>query len=355
MQPMQKALWRRPFFSRKPIGFNILGLGLGLGLALIASSRAEGLDLQKKLGKCLGDSIPLKVENQSPYVQLTAGSPKKENQGWFLIDTGASESYLDLEQWRGTVDCDKTHKICHPSVFKFFDLFKKSYFYIQDYSRVSPGLKQAGLLGTDFLDGYPYTFDYDHQLFYRAQPEQFCTDFELSQAGLFSVSTAGYFTQDRKTLRKLDGKLLPNIPTVSVELAGVAASAQIDTGYNDLKWPLSVNMNGAMKKALEDAHVELTPVPSRNSKVTTCIPGIRDELIAYDIPSSALLTIKSGIHFTKIHLFLKQHMDSKTRVCGGISTWSTPAVQLGASFIKKAGVMILDAKAEKVWFPILKD
>lgn len=191
----------------------------------------------------------LVLSHGAPFVDLTIGGAR----GRFLVDTGANISGVDkgwLEAARITSGTGPTSTITgttgnlvvSTAVLPRMDIghgfFNEPVFKVQDFSRFAKpgGEPQSGLIGTDFLNCYAITLD-------------------------FAGKKAAFALQrEREPLR--DEALVPldyhlNMPTVGVELAGLALTCRLDTGASYLRDAPFLDVNKATVAALEAAGVKL--------------------------------------------------------------------------------------------------
>ncbi len=309
--------------------------------------------------KCLTSPMPLHIDGQVGYVQLPIGPKDSPTHAWFLLDTGTTQSYVDAKLMPESAPpagaSQFASKRYHPEVFHFFGDWPKTGFRLSDYSQIRSSVKQAGIIGTDFLAQHPYIFDYAERVLYRSNGFLNCSFGELNDAGLVALSTQGYYSKVGPTVTNSHNVLVPNVPTVPIRIGSEKFVAQIDSGYNDSRHPYSININVALKNALDAAGVPLIPVPRLNSTLSTCVPGVRDEVTAYRLGENSFFSFvdvggNAINQYGHVNLFLKT-TPPEAKICGGISTWEKPAAQLGASFFRNAGFVIFDPLTSLVWIP----
>jgi hypothetical protein len=85
------------------------------------------------------------------------------------------------------------------------------------------------------------------------------------------------------------------------------------------------------------------------------VPGLREKLEGYTVqPGKNLEFIGEGGAVARTEepsaVYLK-HRRGDTFGCGGISTWTVPAAQVGASFFIDAQALVVDPKSSRVWVP----
>lgn len=303
------------------------------------------------LAACLGESRPVQVVHQMPYVQVSVNGQA----GQFVIDFGADVSAITPAGFDGPPprpmpgSTDRYHR------FDFFGAWSQVRLLPQTQAPVSGGVRQAGVIGTNFLGGHVFTVDYPGARVYRATPSGFCPDDQLRAAGFVPLDTRGYYADNTASLRcpaaGMPGRC-PNIPVLPVRIGPVSAVAQIDTGFDDARVPHSMNINEAFLNALQRAGVPLQPRPDIALTLSTCQPGITERVEAWSLPASTPLdfiglkgqTVRS--HPDAV-LFVKRPPPA-ARVCGGIGIWPHPAAQLGASFFAD-GALVIDPASSRVW------
>jgi hypothetical protein len=262
----------------------------------------------------------------SPYVALSAdGVP-----GQFLLDYGATRSSLSADAFAMSAGSVKTAAISLPS-------FEKGDFRLARYDPPVQGRRrQLGVIGTDFLSLLTAQFS-GSALFLGDRP---CDLDALRARGLVPVSQAGFFSSDPPTI----GDGLPNVPVVYLRLGEVRAWAQIDTGYADTVYPLSVDINEALYDRLNESGARLERLPDIG--VWTCegresrrVYAVRDQALAIENEQARPI-----LETESFALIVKP-----ANGCGGIGAMSTPAAQLGASFLKLFGTIVFDPKSATVW------
>lgn len=297
---------------------------------------------------CFGQRQTLIISSTMPYVTVKVGP----TQGYFVLDWGSLSTAIDTAALSGVrpVGTAANEKFLF-SDFDFYGSWGTVALLIQKMGYVSGTIRQAGILGADFLSLNAFTLDYKNGYVYRAGPGQLCSDNDLRVAGFRSVSSAGYFSNSND---KLNDKCVFNVPTVPVRIGSVAAIAQLDPGYADAKHPFSVNINRALFDALSNAGITLTEIPNERIALSTCIENVTENVISYRMPAGVSFSIigtdgsQVTIHSDAV-LMLKETSDA-AKSCGGIGTWKIPAAQVGASYFKEAGKMIFDPFTSRVWF-----
>jgi hypothetical protein len=167
-----------------------------------------------------------------------------------------------------------------------------------------------------------------------------CRPRELTARGLTPVDQAGFFASDAA---RIDPSR-PVVPVVFLSLGDVRAFAQIDTGYDDLAYARSVDINQALFERLVESGIELDKAAEID--VWTCegrerrpVYRVRDRSLGIETENG-----KPILSVDDFHLILKQ-----ANGCGGIAEMAEPAGQLGASFLQLFGAVVFDPKNATVW------
>lgn len=304
------------------------------------------------LPACLGVSAPLVVSGQGlPYATATVGGEP----GWFLLDFATTSSTIDEGAFQGGVAAIPGTGNQYAD-FDFFGPWGTVRLARQDHAGVSASVRQAGIIGTDFLSLHVYTLDFRSAgarnpgvaaqslgwAVYRA-PGAGCDDAALMGLGLQAVSTKGHYSND---LNQVQG---PNVPTVPVRVGGASAVAQLDTGFDDVLVPSSVNVNEAFFDAIPDA-ARGTRRPDLDLALTTCV-GIAETVEAW-APDAPFEFVGPGGEAVRevdgVVLFVKR-TPAAAAPCGGIGTWDTPAAQVGATILSSSGIVVFDPLTSRVW------
>lgn len=297
--------------------------------------------------------MPLVIDHQMPYAQVRIAG----RTGYFVLDFGATVSTLTPSGFdapgaplpmAGTSD--------RYADFQFFGPWGTVQLGLQPHAPVTQRVRQAGVMGTDFLASHIYTLDYRAGQLHRATAGAFCSDAQLRGAGYQALTTRDYYAAQPATLscpRAGGPGRCVNVPTVPVRIGPVQAVAQLDTGYDDGQQPFSLNINAALFDALQQAGVPLTPRPDIALQLSTCVPGLVERIDAWQVGAGT----PSGLVNEQGHLlprgagavtlFVKRTPAAAAH-CGGIGTWREPAAQLGASFVA-SGALVVDPFNARVW------
>lgn len=291
---------------------------------------------------CHGDRRPLLVVRQLPLARARVAGAE----GAFVLDFATTNSTLDRSVFTvppqplaGTSDE-------YPS-FEFFGEWGKVRLNPADHKDFAGATPVAGLIGTDFLAQHVYTLDYAKNLVQRAEARSFCADDVLRAEGLAPLTSEGYYASEPGRLRADT----PNVPTIPVRIAGVAAVAQLDTAFNDTTIRHSVNINRALFDAMIKSGVALTKGAS--VPLSTCVPGVWEDTVIYRGAARLELVGTDGapVRSADDATFLLKETPPAAMRCGGIGTWTEPAAQIGASFYVDAGRVVFDPFSSRVWLP----
>jgi hypothetical protein len=331
-----------------------------------AGSDAGAKDPLTLLAPCLGASVPIVLSGQMPYDDLPIGTLS----GYFVLDFGSTFSSIDLGAFPSPgpmtsgCDPDELGQECTVEDFAFFSSPGSVVLVTEDYSDLSGSVRQAGILGTDFLSEHAVTLGYQAKLVFASPSAGLCSDSDLMAAGLLPLTTAGFYENDLSLLEPLTdvdsngsaGSSVPNVPTVAVSVAGANAVAQLDTGFDDDVTPFSVNINPAFLVAIQSASTSaVVREPSLDSTLTTCVSGVDETLEAYRLASGTTFDFvadggTTARSYASTVLFVK-NTPSSAASCGGIGTWTVPAAQVGASYYNDMKVLVFDPYGAKVWIP----
>lgn len=295
---------------------------------------------------CYGQQKPLTISSHMPYVLASVGGAS----GYFVLDFGTTASTIDPKAFaaatRPAPVAGTTNQF---DSFDFFGSWGRVTLGVQDHSNIAGRVRQAGIIGTDFLSLNAFTLDYANGYVYRATQQDLCSDATLTAAGLQPVSTAGYYSNDISKIKAG----FTNIPTVPVRAGSVSAVAQLDPGFDDARYRHSVNINRTFFKALQAAGVALQPLADPPTQLGTCTGGT-ETVTGYRPPAGYSFDIigtdgQSVLRATDVVFFLKD-TPPEAKSCGGIGAWDIPAAQLGASFFSDAGRLVFDPFSSRVWF-----
>ncbi|WP_437320590.1 hypothetical protein [Sorangium sp. So ce385] len=314
----------------------------GAGAGGAGAGGAPPADLQG----CHGEKRPLVISSQMPYAVARVGAAE----GHFLLDFGTTASTIDPQGFAGGVVPEPVAGSADRFAdFDFYGPWGTVRLTVQDHSGIQGTVRQAGILGTDFLSLHAFTLDYEDGAVYRADAGALCPDEILRAEGMKPLWTAGYYSSDLAEVQAG----FPNVPTVPARIGAAQAVAQLDTGYDDAVYRRSVNINRAFFAAIEAAGIDLAPVPEAAMSLSTCVPGQAEQVSAYRILRGAPFELVStdgsaAVAAQDVMLFLKD-TPPEARQCGGIGTWSIPAAQVAASFYVEARRLVFDPVTSRVW------
>jgi hypothetical protein len=322
------------------------------------SEVAVDTGIEVGLPSCIGESLPVSLGANLPFVEAWVGT--SASKGQFLIDFATTASTIDLAAFSpapAATGCDPTKlgQSCTFADFDFFGSWGSVHLYTADHSGLIGGIREAGIIGTDFMSVYSFALDYSAKKISKST----CADGDLTSTGFKALSTEGFYAKDFSKLKPLSdvvsgaaaGLHVPNVPTVPVTIAGVSAVAQLDTGFADSLVPYSLNINVAYYDAIvADAPEALVRDSSKDLTLSTCA-GVSEPVEAYTVSGSGLhFMTSSGVarSFPDTVVFVKR-TPAAAKSCGGIGTWTVPAAQVAASFFVDFGVLVLDPVTSRVW------
>jgi len=338
-------------FTLGALGALLLVLAPGAELGLVARP------LPQAPLSCLGETRSLIVSSGMPYTPVRV----QGRTGFFVVDLGADGSAISPGTFLGGAgpvplpgSSDRFAGV------DFFGPWAPLRLSVQDHSGIRGPLPQAGLIGTDLLNGHVITLDYVNGLLRRASAEGFCSDGVLRQAGFQPLSSRDYYGTNIAALRcpaapRRGG--CPNIPTIPLRIGSVGAVAQVDTGYANGLRPPSMNINRALLQRLEQAGVAPIREPGADLTLSSCVRGAVERVLAYRLSAGRAVELVGSDggsdgsavrRLAGVTLFLKDSPDA-IQACGGIGTWSEPAAQLGASFVND-GTLVVDPFSQRLWF-----
>ncbi len=283
---------------------------------------------QNQEALCGGRRYPrIAVPNgASPYVELTADGKT----GPFLIDYGATRSALSADAFPGPEGAVRKSTISLPGI-------EEALFHLARYDLLlQPEQGQLGVIGADLLSRLTVELT-PSAVVLDAEP---CRPQALIARGLTPVDQTGFFASDPA---KIDPRR-PDVPVVFLRLGDVRAFAQIDTGYDDLAYGRSVDINQALFERLVQSGIKLDR--AGDSDVWTC--DGHERWPRYRLKDRPL-TIENEhgmpiVQTDDFHLIVK-----RANGCGGIAEMAEPAAQLGASFLRLFGTVVFDPKNATVW------
>lgn len=297
---------------------------------------------------CFNETRDMKVDGLMPYTKVKVGNAE----GYFLIDFGTTGSTIDMNGFAGTAPAPVSGTTNSFAGFDFFGLWGTVSLAPQNHSNIRlDNIRQAGILGTDFLSLNVFMFDYVNLKILRAGGNSPCDENTLVREGFRAASCAGYFSND---INKLNNTCSVNIPTIPIKIGHAAAVAQVDPGYGDTRFRHAVNINQAFFDAIKQSGVTLVENPPANHTLSTCVPGVSETVLAYKLPGQVNFSVTGVdgspiIVHSDVNIFLKK-TPPEAKKCGGIGTWTIPAAQMGASFLVDAKKVIFDPIGQKVWF-----
>ena len=120
-----------------------------------------------------------------PYLSVPVGSQAGE----FVLDFGSNYSSIDLSAFAApgpsTSGCDASQlgSLCTVAGFAFFGPPASAELTTESYAGVSGNVRQAGIVGTDFLSEHVITLAYAAGVVLASPLTGFCSDTALGAAG----------------------------------------------------------------------------------------------------------------------------------------------------------------------------
>lgn len=309
------------------------------------------------------------VNNKLPYIDIGLGCPYKNkgcNQGKFLLDYGTDTTSIDLYGFPGSkIDSLPNHIY---NIYLFNKFFSHYFYDNQDYYYYffTEGIRQAGIIGTDFLSQNIITLDYQERKAYCGNNNMpiFKSD-NLKKLGFVPASTKGYFSNDEKKLFDLKLPQKNNNPAVPLSIGDdnnkVQCPAQLDPGYDDdvitkngRKISNMININEAYYNALVKSKIisgldKSDPIllPNRNSSDTLykCIFSKKFDINIVGENSESILPQTTLSWNVYLKISTKEGL-----AAGGITTFPFPAAQIGASILTQCNKVIFDPFTSLIWF-----
>jgi hypothetical protein len=304
------------------------GLAIAAAITVLAAAIAAAMWPRGGEGLCGGRRYAVETapNGASPYIRLSADGVS----GPFLVDYGATASSLSASALPGSSGSVRIADFSLPG-------FKSGSFELRRYGLpLRPKGGQLGILGVDFLSLLSVEFS-EGAAFVGAEP---CRPDALRGRGLVPIDQSGFFSSNAARI----GRKHPNVPVVFLGLGNIHTWAQIDTGYDDVLYPHSVDINAPLFQRLIDSGAALDHLA--NISVATCEGGESRQVFTVKDRSLVIETdqAKPIAQLDAFYLILKP-----PNGCGGIAAMSDPAAQLGASFLKIFGAIVFDPKGETVW------
>lgn len=326
------------------------------------------------LPSCLGKSAPMQLSGSSAYASIEIGASFAADAGLtagepFLVDFGSTYSSINLSAFSPappTENCNAAElgQDCTFANLDFFGDWGSVVLVTESFSGGQGSVKQAGILGTDFLSAQPITLDYQGSLIFAGSTTSFCTETQLMAAGFAPMTTSGFYSSELANLSELTtvdsagmaGYTVPDVPTVKVRVGGVDAIAQLDTGFDDDVDHHSVNINQAFLMAIQAQNPgAITRDASLDLQLSTCVVGTSETVQGYRLAagSSFEFVADSGgaVRSVSDAILFAKNTPSAAQVCGGIGTWTVPAAQVAQSFYVDARAVVFDPIASRVWMP----
>jgi hypothetical protein len=141
--------------------------------------------------KSFGRRYGMMLINNMPYLKLNVGNTA----GLFVLDFGSNISSVDSTGFdcgvmpQGTIGSGRTKITVND-----FSLYSSGFFFWFRPAAVDlPGVKQAGIIGTDSFMDKVYTLDYLNQWLYQSDKAGFPGETYLKTTGFKAASTKGHY------------------------------------------------------------------------------------------------------------------------------------------------------------------
>ncbi|SFK71032.1 hypothetical protein [Methylocapsa palsarum] len=296
--------------------------GLAISAAVFLAASARAIHADESL--CGGRRYELRAKpnGASPYIELGAQGAS----GLFLLDYGSTKSSIARGAPIKPQELTASLLPHGPRA----GLFERGAYDLP----VAEAEGRFGILGTDLLS--QLNIELTSAAAFLSPPP--CSPEALRGQGLVPVAQIGFFSAAPSS-----GKF-PNVPVVFLRIGEVRTWAQIDTGYDDVAYTHSIDINEAFFDRLSASGLLLSPLP--DVQVSTC-EGLerRSVYTIKDLPLAIENREGAPIAQTQMyHLILK-----RANGCGGIGAVAIPAAQLGASFLRVFGPVVFDPASETVW------
>jgi hypothetical protein len=287
---------------------------------------ANAADGSKSL--CGGQRYALSTvpNGASPYIRLTA----KGKSGHFLLDYGSTRSSLTATVFASSHGSLGAGDLSVPG-------FKGGQFALErgGFSSLPSG-QVLGTIGTDLLSQLSVQFTAGSAYLGNGA----CPGDRLRALGFVAINQHGFFSSNMAAIDPGHA----NVPVVYVSFGGVRTFAQLDTGYDDLRYLHTIDINQALFDRLMASGTELEQLGEL--RLETC-EGSETRKV-YRMKNRHAVIEDERAHpilvTSDVYLSLK-----KPNGCGGIAAMSVPAAQLAASFLESFGTIIFDSKTETVW------
>jgi hypothetical protein len=299
---------------------------------LLASSFVTTTAGSAEASTCGGTPIPLDTSVLSkPFAHLTLGG----NSGNFLIDTGATQSQVDMHRydlWEGAKVflSGFTLPSVQSGVFSAAEL----------RTFVAPQGTPLGTVGTDFLSLHAIEFQYEQPQPSMTLAMRACDQATLRRAGFMSVGLPGFYEADVSRLRHG----MPNVPVISLRIGKVIFPAQVDTGYGDVPGGV-VQVNAALMKILRVAGIHGHVLPS-DIVTFGCSGTYAYERWQTESAELSIIATEGNIAARYPPPLLELKTDPQ---CSGISSFAEPFAQIGAFWLSRWKNTVFDGLSSTIW------
>jgi hypothetical protein len=304
-------------------GAAVLQRSFSVLLLLLASSTiaTEASGAETTICGGIPEAIDTSVSGE-PFANLELSGRR----GFFLIDTGGTDSLVDMQRYgRSVATKVSLSGFSLPSV-------RDGIFTAADLRSFSnPGGGELGVVGTDLLSRLSIEFHYEQSHPFAAFAEKACDEAILQRADFVGVGLKGYYHAEWSQLKPG----MPNVPVIGLRIGQITFPAQVDTGLGDVPKG-TVQVNAAVMRTLRAAGIKMHPVP--NDVVTlTCSGRTNFERRQTEHQELAVVTPGGKIVATYPPPLLELKSDNG---CGGISRYAEPFAQIGASWLSRWGTSV---------------
>ena len=286
---------------------------------------------------CGGTPVPLDTSiSDKPFVNLTLGGIN----GNFLLDTAATGSLVDRARYGAAAGS----KIAL-SGFTLPTVQDGEFVAADLQAFQAPAGGELGVVATDFLSLRSLEFHYAPPQPFAALGGNACDPTALRQAGFMQVGLSGYYVADLNRLKHG----MPNVPVIGARIGQVAFPVQVDTGFGDFPRGI-VQVNTALIQALHKAGTPMHAVPSDVVTIGCSGKHIYERWQIDGVPL-AVITEGGDVAASYPPPLLEVKVDTD---CGGISSFTDPFGQIGASWLSLWEQSVFDGLSSTVWIPARK-
>jgi hypothetical protein len=309
---------------------------LGIAGVLILAAAVSGLSPAAAQGLCPGSVFEMVLDPPHhgfvPFIRFEL----ERQRGLFMLDTGATLSSANIEMFGDErYDNEPLRGFSFPGA-------AESVFFRRKMLHGPNGETMLGIIGLDLLGLHTVELHYDATPPFVVIGPPSCSPDRLS--GFVPVDQSGFFS----IIPEHSAPDIANVPIVFVELGGIRAPVQLDSGFADVATGLGpLQVNDAFLEQIRAAGIDLP--------VSATIHGTNCRLEARAIENLSAkgqrLEITTESDSRALFTYDDPIVQPKPRDdCGGIADFaSRPFGALGTSYLRNWGTVIVDPGAEKVW------